>query len=611
MEMTPPIAIILLNESGRETADRIQSAYPEALIHGLAGRTEEADLTFTQTAAHLQELFRAGTPIIGICAAAILIRCLAPILRNKLIEPPVVAIADDGSNIVPLLGGHHGANGLAREIAEKLDAHAAITTASDIHFDIALDAPLSDLALANPQHVKEFMARLLSGEKIRLQGAHDWLSASNLPFAENGTLAIEITQKAGHGSGERLLYHPKTLALGVGCERNTPPAHLIDLVKEILSTSGISPLAVGAVCSIDLKSDEPAVHAVAAHFGLQARFFTAAELAAETPRLATPSDIVFKEVGCYGVSEGAALAAAGPEGNLIIPKEKSQRATCAVAESSAPIDTGKTGRMQGKLSVIGIGPGQEPWRTPEASRLIEDATDLVAYGLYLDLLGHSIDGKTRHDFGLGEEEKRVRAALDLAAEGKNVALISSGDIGIYAMATLVFELIDREGKPNWNRLDIEVTPGISALQAAAARAGAPLGHDFCTISLSDLLTPWEVIEKRITAAAEGDFVISFYNPVSMKRRTQLHAAKKILLEHRPMDTPVIIARNLGRETENVSFVTLSDLDPERIDMLTLVMVGSSESRITTTNSDTKNWVYTPRGYSGKSAHKQVKTGTET
>jgi cobalt-precorrin 5A hydrolase/precorrin-3B C17-methyltransferase len=556
-------------------------------------------------------LFRAGTPIIGICAAAILIRCLAPVLRNKNAEPPVIAVADDGSNIVPLLGGHHGANGMAQALAKTLDTHAAITTASDIHFNIALDTPPTDLALANPQHIKEFMARLLSGEKIRLKGTHDWLTQSNLPIAENGTLVIEVTHKAGNGSGERLIYHPKTLALGVGCERNTSPTELIELVRETLSTAAISPLSVGAVCSIDLKSDEPAVHAVARHFGQQPRFFSAEELEAQSPRLATPSDVVFKEVGCHGVSEGAALAAVGPGGELILPKSKSQRATCAIARSPAPIDAETIGRIQGKLSVIGIGPGQEPWRTPEASRLIAEASDLVAYGLYLDLLGKAIDGKTRHDFGLGEEEKRVRAALDLAAKGKNVALISSGDIGIYAMATLVFELIEREERLDWSRLDIEVTPGISALQAAAARAGAPLGHDFCTISLSDLLTPWEVIEKRIIAAAEGDFVISFYNPVSMKRRTQLHAAKRILLEHRPADTPVIIARNLGRETENVSFVSLNDLDPEKIDMLTLVMVGSSESRLTTTNSETKSWVYTPRGYSGKQQGETAKTGTET
>ncbi|MEP4190861.1 MAG: precorrin-3B C(17)-methyltransferase, partial [Sneathiella sp.] len=165
----------------------------------------------------------------------------------------------------------------------------------------------------------------------------------------------------------------------------------------------------------------------------------------------------------------------------------------------------------------------------------------------------------------------------------------------------VFELIEIEKRPDWDRLDIQVTPGISALQAAAARAGAPLGHDFCTISLSDLLTPWEAIEKRIRAAAEGDFVVSFYNPVSLKRRTQLHTARAILLEHRPEATPVVIARNLGREEESVQITSLVELDPEQIDMLTLVMVGSSESKITQTNSGLKHWAYTPRGYAGKMA----------
>ena len=610
MEMTPPIAIVLLNDSGRETAEKLQALYPEALIHGLSGRVRGSDITFQQTASHIQELFRAGAPILGICASAILIRCLAPVLKDKLVEPPVLAIADDGQTIVPLLGGHHGANKLAMEIAEALESHAAITTASDVHFDIAMDAPPSGLALANPQHVKGFVTRLLSGETIRLNGGHGWLTNSNLPFSDDGTLTIEVTTNVIHGDGRRLVYHPKTLSVGVGCERGTDPSELVELVKTTLANHDLSRLSVGCVSSIDLKSDEAAMHAVAGFFGLDARFMDAETLSRETPRLSTPSEIVFKEVGCYGVSEGAALSAAGPEGDLIIPKQKSRKATVAIARARHPIEQGQVGNMQGKLSVIGIGPGQDAWRTPEASHLINEATDLVAYSLYLDLLGEGIAGKIRHDFGLGEEETRVHAALDLAAEGKNVALISSGDIGIYAMATLVFELIDREDNAEWGRLDIHVAPGISALQAAAARAGAPLGHDFCTISLSDLLTPWEVIEKRITAAAEGDFVISFYNPVSMKRRTQLHAAKSILLKHRPADTPVIIARNLGRDTENVTFVALEDLDPELVDMLTLVMVGSSESQITTTNSGARSWVYTPRGYSGKMRSQPLKTGTE-
>ncbi len=610
MEITQPVAIVLLNESGRETALKLQARYPETLIHGLKGRVKKADVTFQQTAAHLRELFTANTPIIGICASAILIRCLAPVLANKQAEPPVLAVSDDGLITVPLLGGHHGANDLAKEIAEALSGTAAVTTASDIRFSIALDMPPTGLAIGNPQHVKSFVAAVMSGEKIRLEGEHSWFRQSDLPFDESGSLAITVTTEDIRGTDQNLVYHPKTLALGVGCERFAEPEELIDLVKKTLATNNLSPLSVAAISSIDLKMDEAAVHALASHFGLTASFFDPVTLEKELPRLETPSEIVFRETGCHGVSEGAALAAVGPDGSLMVPKQKSKRATCAIAEAPTVLSQKDVGQRQGKLSIIGIGPGQDPWRTPEASKLIGDATDLVAYGLYLDLLGDNIAGKTRHDFGLGEEETRVRAALDLAAQGKNVALISSGDIGIYAMATLVFELIEHETRPDWNRLDIQVTPGISALQAAAARAGAPLGHDFCTISLSDLLTPWEVIQSRIEAAAKGDFVISFYNPVSMKRRTQLQAAKEILLQHRPKDTPVIIARNLGRQDEQVTFVSLSDLDPEKVDMLTLVMVGSSETRRTQTNSGGKDWVYTPRGYAGKMTVTNLKTGTQ-
>ncbi len=597
--MTPPLAIILLNDSGWQTARKLQDLYPESLIHGLDGRVQGADLTFLQTAQHLKELYQSGTPIIGICASAILIRCLAPVLADKLVEPAVLSIGDTAQSVVPLLGGHHGANEMAQEIAGRLNAVAAITTASDLHFNIALDSPPPGLALANPQHMKEFTARLLQGEKVKLLGDNQWLETSELPFDADASLSIEVTTRDIKGSPDKLVYHPKLICVGVGCERHAEADELLTLVKDTLKTNKLSPLSVAGIFSIDLKADENAVHEVARHFGTAPRFFKADELEAEKDRLANPSDVVFAEVGCHGVSEGAALAAAGKTGMLIIPKVKSRRATMSAAISELPVSPDRLGTGQGKLSVIGIGPGQDAWRTPEASHLIAEASDLVAYGLYTDLLKEAAFGKVRHDFDLGEEEKRVRYALDLAAEGKNVALISSGDIGIYAMATLVFELIRIEEKAAWDRLDIQVTPGISALQAAAARAGAPLGHDFCTISLSDLLTPWEAIENRLRAAAAGDFVVAFYNPVSKKRRTQLHAAKAILSEHRPADTPVIVARNLGRDDETVKIMPLVELDPEKVDMLTLVMVGSSESKITSTNSGLKKWAYTPRGYAGK------------
>ena len=255
-----------------------------------------------------------------------------------------------------------------------------------------------------------------------------------------------------------------------------------------------------------------------------------------------------------------------------------------------------------KLYVIGTGPGDLNWLTPAAKEAINQSTDLVAYGLYLKLLGELTEGKACHEQDLGEEIQRAENALNLASSGKTTSLISSGDIGIFAMATLVFELLDTQSKPEWHDVDIQVLPGISAMQAAASRVGAPLGHDFCAISLSDLLTPWETIEKRITCAAEGDFVISFYNHVSKKRDWQRQKAKEMLLASRPGTTPVILSRNLTRETEAITITTLEALDPTQVDMLTLVMIGNSESKViesTPSNGETRQWVYTPRGYSKK------------
>ena len=257
-----------------------------------------------------------------------------------------------------------------------------------------------------------------------------------------------------------------------------------------------------------------------------------------------------------------------------------------------------------RLYVVSTGPGDLDLLSPKALQAINESTDLVAYGLYLDLLGDVVTDKNRHDLPLGEEIERARLALNLAAEGKTTSLISSGDIGFFAMATLVFELLDRqiqgqENSPQWEEIAIEVIPGISAMQASAAIIGATLGHDFCAISLSDLLTPWETIETRITAAASADFVISFYNPVSKKRRWQLQKAKEILLQHRPANTPVILGRNLTRETESITVTTLAELSIDDVDMLTLVQIGSSHTKRITIGG--RDWVYTPRGYSLKLA----------
>jgi cobalt-precorrin 5A hydrolase/precorrin-3B C17-methyltransferase len=349
------------------------------------------------------------------------------------------------------------------------------------------------------------------------------------------------------------------------------------------------------VVSVDLKAAEPAVHGLAAGLGVAARFLTPERLLAETPRLATPSELVFRETGCWGVAEGAALAAVGPAGRLLVPKRKGERVTCAVAEAPRDLDPTAIGRPQGRLAVVGLGPGDRRWRTDEAQRLLAEAEELVGYGRYLDLVGPAAKGKPRHEFPLGAEVERCRFALERAAEGRSVALVCSGDPGIYALATLVFELLERTADPAWARVAVTVSPGVSALQAAAAVVGAPLGHDFCAISLSDLLTPVEVIERRIRAAAAGDFAVAFYNPVSLRRRELLDRARDLLLEHRPPATPVGLARNLGRPDQSTRIVPLAELAAGMCDMLTLVLVGASGTR-RAHRLHGPDWVYTPRGY---------------
>ena len=246
-----------------------------------------------------------------------------------------------------------------------------------------------------------------------------------------------------------------------------------------------------------------------------------------------------------------------------------------------------------RLYIIGSGPGGLDYLSPAARAALESCSDLVGHGLYLNLLGPLTEGKTRHKTPMGEELARATIALDLAAAGQTTALISSGDAGIYGMATVVFELLARKPKLEWAAVEIEVIPGISAMQAAAARVGAPLAHDFCVISLSDLLTPWDLIARRIDLAGQGDFAVALYNAVSNKRSWQLLEARQILLRYRLPDTPVIVAFNVTRKGEQITVTTLGELDPEPLNMLSLVMVGNSETR------RTGQWVYTPRGYHTK------------
>ncbi len=587
------IRVFYLTASAQPVAERIAAHL---------GAKLDAPSDMDGVGAYLRAQFAAGHGLIGVCAAGILIRSLAPMIGSKWQDPPVLAVAEDASSVVPLLGGHHGANGLARDIAALLDAHPALTTAGDLRLGVALDAPPKGWRLDNPLDAKAATASLLAGTEASLSGFAPWLEPVAASDADAKDMSPVVLSVAGCAP---LVYRRPHLTLGVGCARHCPPDELVALVGTSLSDAGLNAGDLTGIWSVALKSDEAAVHHLGDVLGLPVRFYPVDVLEAQTPRLANPSDVVFAEVGCHGVSEAAALAAGGDGATLVMEKHKSANATCAVASDKGQ---GIQATPRGRLSVIGIGPGAADWRTPEASRLVAEASVLVGYGLYIDLLGALAADKPRHDFPLGGEEARCRHALELAGEGRNVALICSGDAGIYAMGALVMELMARAADAGGvsdtaKRVEVINAPGVSALQAASARAGAILGHDFCTISLSDLLTPRETIIQRLHAAAEGDFVIAFYNPVSKRRRTLLAEARDILLSHRPTETPVLLASNLGRPEEKLRLRTLATLEVDEVDMLTVVLVGSSQSKVFRTGDSrtgADGWqIYTPRGYAKK------------
>lgn len=565
-------AIVILGQNSVTVARKIISVIPGATLYGLEGRTSGVDVSFTNFGETLRELFVEGRPLIGICAAGILIRTLAPLLSDKRQEPPVLAVAEDGSAVVPLLGGLGGVNDLARRIAEALDVKPAITTTGDLRLGTTLLSPPRGYHLANPDDAKKFISDLLAGAQVKLEGIAPWLSDRKLPIDPIGDLTIKVTERLVTPTANCLVYHPATIAIAIS---DMIIDDAVALVHQLLADAALEKASVAGIFAPIAAATNPAIHAIASALRVPARFFT-------------PNQLESLLSQGYSFAQAAAIAATGTS-----PLSPSPHIAIAIAPQ--PIDPNTIGQARGRLAIIGTGPGGSLWMSPEVKEILKSATDLVGYKTYLDLIGSLADGKERHESDNREEEARATFALDLAASGRYVAVVSSGDPGIYAMATAVFEVCDRYPKPQWDSIDIHVAPGISAMQAAAAAIGAPLGHDFCAISLSDILKPWSAIAQRITAAAEADFVIAFYNPVSKERTWQLAEARNILLQHRKPDTPVVLARNLGRAGQIVKAIALDQLTPASADMRTIILVGSTKTR-SIKRSDGSIWVYTPRRY---------------
>ncbi|MCA8200480.1 precorrin-3B C(17)-methyltransferase [Burkholderia sp. AU33545] len=570
--MTTPPAIVILGAGALDTARRIQARYPGAVVHGLASRVE-ADVPFDELGAHLRELYARGLPIVALCAAGIVIRCVAPALADKGVEPPVLAVAEDGSAVVPLLGGLTGVNVIAREIAECLGVAPAITTSGELRFGACVLNPPDGYALADLQQGKRFVSDLLAGAATRIDGAAPWLDDVALPRDDAAAHAIRLTPDAWRGARDELVIHPRSVVVGIaarGVQADASPS-LAGRIDALLDTHGLARLALAALVAPASLLGDARVEAAARTLGVPLRF----------------ADVD----GDEGADAAALLGSTLRVAHTL--RATSDGLACAVA--TQPVDPATLGRARGRLTVLGLGPGDAAWLTPAARTALAQATDILGYTTYVTMAGPFRADQRVHGTDNREEMQRARHAFELAAEGRRVAVVSSGDPGVFAMAAAVLEALDEARDPRWAAVELRVEPGVSASLATAAQAGAPLGHDFCAISLSDNLKPWDVIETRLRHAAQADLVMAFYNPISRARPWQLDRALDAVRAHRAADTVVVLGRDIGRPGATLTTTTLGALRSDQVDMRTMVIVGSSTTRRFAIG-DGREWVYTPRWY---------------
>jgi cobalt-precorrin 5A hydrolase/precorrin-3B C17-methyltransferase len=574
---TRTVAVVAATTSGRRLAERVAGAWPHARL------VDEGSI-----AQSLQAAWSLHEGVIAFVATGIVVRVLAPLLVDKHRDPPVVVIDDTGRHVVPILGGHEGgANLLASQVAQVLGAEPVLTTATDVR-----NVPGLDLLGWPVEGALGAVTRaMLEGEPVHLRSDEIWpLPAlpDNVRWVRTGAFAEPsdgLTEASGEGDHKVLVtdrliepehrtvvLRPPSLVIGVGASRGVGADEVCDLISRTLGRAGLAAASIACLATVDVKAGEIGIVAAARRLGVPLMTHPAGVLA--QIRVPNPSAIVTAAVGTPSVAEAAALCSASTRGMLLVPKTASAMATVAIARA-AP---------RGRLAIVGLGPGARDLLTPRALAELRRAAVVVGLDQYVDQIRDLLRPGTRIlATGLGAEEARARSAVKEAQAGHAVALIGSGDAGVFAMASPALDEAD-------DSIDVVGVPGVTAGLAAAALLGAPLGHDHVYLSLSDLNTPWPVILTRIRAAAVGDFVVLFYNPRSLGRAWQLGAALAELAEHRPPGTPVAVVRQVSRPDEQVLSSTLQDFDPNVVDMSCLVVVGSSQTRTVAGR------MVTPRGY---------------
>ncbi|GGX75373.1 precorrin-3B C(17)-methyltransferase [Streptomyces fructofermentans] len=553
------IGLISATAAGSAGCRRVASAWP--------GRTRVYEGPVGDA---VRRAFAECEQLVCFLATGAVVRLVAPLLTDKTSDPGVVCVDEGGRFAVSLVGGHAGgANELAREVGDLLGAEPVVTTATD---SVGLPG-LDTLGYPVEGDVAGVSRAMLDGAPVVLAAELNWPLPPLRVVASGGEHTVRVTDRAVRPAEREVLLRPPSLVVGVGASKGAPADEVLALVEDSLRGAGLSVRSVAEFATVDAKRDEPGIVEAAARLGVPVVAHSASALAAvEVPN---PSAAPLAAVGTPSVAEAAALVRGG---ELLVPKRKSAvrpaMATCAVVRRPA----------RGRLAVVGLGPGARDLLTPRARDELRRASVLVGLDQYVDQIRDLLRPGTRVlESGLGAEEERARTAVAEARLGHAVALIGSGDAGVYAMASPALAEASDD-------IDVVGVPGVTAALAAGAILGAPLGHDHVSISLSDLHTPWEVIERRVRAAAGADLVVTFYNPRSRGRDWQLPKALALLAEHREPATPVGVVRNASRPDESSRVTTLAGLDPATVDMMTVVTVGNTATR------EIAGRMVTPRGY---------------
>ena len=533
-----------------------------------------------------EQAWSSSDALVFFSSTGIAVRTIAPYLGHKSVDPAVLVLDEQGRNCISLLSGHvGGANELAERVASMLSARPVITTATDVENRFSVDtfARKNGLRVSDWEKAKEISARVLQGEILKIFSEEPMDQWAPVPGLEDQAVsdtmeeADVILSRKSLPEQKGLQLIPQDLVLGIGCRKDMPAEDIERAFLELFKNHKLDPRTIRGIASIDIKKEEPGVLALAEKLGCPYDTYSA-----ETLMLAegdfSSSDFVRDTTGADNVCERSAVTAAGEGAELLVGKTVFPGVTLAIARA-------RKEKPQGTITVIGIGPGDRRHMTEEAVSALECADVVIGYKTYIQQLQNIFPHLRCRESGMRQEKDRAEEAFLLAQKGTNVAVISSGDAEVYGMAGLILELAE-----SYPEIRVSCIPGVTAALSGGALLGAPLGHDYVSISLSDLLTPWEVITKRLRKAAEGDFVLVLYNPSSHTRKEHYLEACRILSDILPEDTVCGWCRNIGRDGEEWKICALRELADQPVDMLTTVFIGNKETRVI------RGKMVTPRGY---------------